>query len=185
MLDPVARSLTGEIWPQRAISGVRDTFDIYLNPTFVDAPRGLQTPGFDEVRLQGPAELDLRLVEVSLGTEAEFLRREPHEVFEARGRSFSSAAGDTLELLEEGGGAVVFRMPGLVQSVAAELVPKQYHRITGEGDEVVVGHDGDLLSEAAHGLLSEEERGETLYFPAGNRGCRPGALRQGCRPVCL
>ena len=164
MLDPVARTLTGEVWPQQAVSGIRDTFDIYLVSTFVEAPRGLQTPGFDEVRLQGPAELDLRLVEVSTGTEDEFLRRQPYEVFEARSGSFASAAGDTLELLEDGGGAVGFRLPKLVQSAAAELVPKRYHRITGEGDEVVVGHDGDLLSEAAHGLLSEEERGQTLFF---------------------
>ena len=164
MFDPVARSLTGEIWPQQATAGLRDTFDIYLNSTFVDAPSGLRTPGFDEVRLQGPAELDLRLVGVRSGTEAEFLQQQPYQVFEPTGEIFASAAGDTLELLERGGGAVGFRMPALMQSAPAELVPKRYHRITGEGDQVVVGHDGEVMSEAAYGLLPEDERGQILFF---------------------
>ncbi len=164
MFDPVARRLIGEIWPQQAIAGLRDTFDIYLHSTFVEAPFASRTPGFDEVFLQGPAELDLSLVGVRTGTEAELSQQQPDQVFEPIDGGFVSAAGDTLELLESSGGTVMFRIPELVHSVEADLVPKRYYRVSGDGDEVVVDHAGEVLSEAAYGLLSDNERGQTLFF---------------------
>ena len=47
---------------------------------------------------------------------------------------------------------------------ARSSVPRFTTAITDEGDQVVVGHDGEVLSEAAYGLLPEDERGQILFF---------------------
>ena len=165
LFDPVARSLLGEIWPQQVLAGQRDTFEVYLGSTFIESPITERTPGFDEIRLSGPKEMDLHLVGVRIGTEAELEADQPFQAFErdAAG-AWVSASGESLEVLAEEESEVWFRLPSVQQSAPTELMPRLYHRITGEGDEVVVGHDEEVLSEGAYGLLSEEERGQILFF---------------------
>jgi len=166
LLDPVAHSLVGEVWPQEAIPGKPDTFEVYLHPTFIDTPSAVLSAGFDEVLLSAPAGSGLRLLSASIGTEEEFRKGAEHPTFEriAEEREFLSASSDTLHVFRDGGDSVWVRFPSLVQSVPEALVPKVYNRVTPAGDEVPVGHDGDPLTEAAYGLLSETERGRILFF---------------------
>ena len=166
LLDPVAQSLVGEVWPQEAIPGRMDTFEVYLRPTFIDAPAAALTAGFDEVLLSAPPGVDLRLLSTSTGSEEEYRRGRPHQTFEpvGDGGEFLDGAGDTLRVRRTGGDSLWVRYPTLMRSLPETIVPKVYTRVTPEGDEVPVGQDGEIISEAAYGLLPEAQRGRILFF---------------------
>ena len=165
LFDPVAQRVVGEVWPQETIPGRLDTFEIYLRPTFIDAPFSAQTAGFDEMLLSAPEGVDLHLLSVSTGTEEEFREGQVYQNFQRVSEGgFLSASGDALDVFREGGDSLWVRLPASMQSVPVALAPKVYNRVTSEGDEVPVGHDGDILTEAAYGLLPDSERGRSLFF---------------------
>ena len=163
LVEPVARGVLGEVWPQEAVAGNLDTFEVYLRPSFIDAPSQIRTPGFDEILLSSPAGVDLNLLSVSTGTEEEFLQGEEYQHFQAfPGGGFRSASGDSLQVFRDGRDSVWVRFPTSVQSLSD--TPQRYYRIMPQGAEVVVGHDGEIISEASYALLSEDERGAILFF---------------------
>ena len=165
LFDPVAKSVAGEIWPQQALPGRQDTFEVYLRPTFIDAPASARTSGFNEALLVAPTGVDLKLLSVSTGTEQEFSEGQGFQSFQQEVPGvFTNAVGDTLQVFRDGGDSLWVRSPFQIESADEELIPKVYNRITAEGDEVPVGQDGDILTEGAYGLLPEDERGRIAFF---------------------
>ena len=70
---PVAHQVRAEIWPDQVPLGIPQTFTLYLSPTFVAArPDGSSSTRFDELRLDTSPMSDIELMDVSLGSEADF-----------------------------------------------------------------------------------------------------------------
>ncbi len=165
LVPPVARSLVGEIWPGETFPGRMDTFDVFLRPTFISGPTNIRTPGFDEILLQAPPGVDLHLLELSTGTEDEFAQEQPLQTFTpAADGSLADVDGNVVQVLSDDDDSLWVSMPQLHGSLSADLAPPIYNRITLQGEEVVVGEDGDPITEAAYALLPEDDRGTILYF---------------------
>ncbi len=166
--QPFAQSLVGEVWPQMASPGKLDTFEVYVLSRFIDQPPSARMSGFDEVLLKAPPGVEFDLLNLDSGTEEEFRLGTPYRTF-AREAGFVSASGSALEIFRDRGDSIWVRLPQQHQSLSANVVPKLYNRVAAQGGEVVVGYDGEVLTEAAYGLLPEEERGQVLFFrkPSG------------------
>lgn len=166
LVPPVARSLVGEIWPQETLPGQVDTFEVFLQSTFINGPASFRTPGFDEILLQAPPGVDLHLLELSVGTEEELAQGQPLQVFAptADGSTLTDEAGNVVQVLSDADDSLWVSLPQLHGSLPADLAVPVYNRITLQGAEVVVGEDGDPITEAAYALLPEANRGTILYF---------------------
>ena len=165
LAPPVARALTAEVWPTQAAIGRLDTFDLYLRPTFIDAPAADRTPGFDEILLQAPPGLALHLLSLSIGTDEELGRKTPLQTFTlAPDGDLIDAAGSIAQVRRNHADSIWVLLPQLHETLPAELAVQTYHRITPQGAEVIVGAGGDRITEAAYGLLTEAERGAILFL---------------------
>jgi hypothetical protein len=165
LVSPAAFNLIGEIWPQQSLPGKLDTFEVFVRPTFIDAPVTSTTPGFDEVLLKGADGGNLELLGLSLGTEEEFSSSQPRSIFSrSADGTFLNDNGDVLKVSGQGEDSLWVQLPAMVTSLSAAEQARTYNRITPQDGEVVVSQSGDLLTEAAYGLLTEDERGSILYF---------------------
>ena len=164
LLDPLAERLLAELWPlEVAVPGRRETFEVFIQPFFGESSTSSSGSGFDELLLSLPASSSMELLELSLGVEGgtdraiQVFRPSADEVFE-------DASGERLEVLRNRADSIWVRLPAAVHNLPAAESFRIYHRIAAEGDQVPIGEDGQLLTEASHGLLEAEERGAVHYF---------------------
>ena len=156
LLDPVAELVLAEITPtQVRLAGVVDTFDVYLQPTFISSPS--RSLGFDEILLSMPAAGGLELLEVAIDDGGDSQRFEP-----TADGSFVDADDRALTVIRQRGDSIWVRIPETVNILPDTT--RIYHRITLEGEQVPVTDDGILLSAPSWGLLDEDEQGDVLYF---------------------
>jgi hypothetical protein len=124
--DPVAQSLVGEITPVRVDSlGAQRAFSLYVRPRF-----GRTDPGFDELLLVAPADMDLEF--------ADLLRGEGEEFTPVAGVQRAPTAGDSLLLrfpLITPAGTQLIRLDfrTALYSAGAVLQASLQHRAGGEG----------------------------------------------------
>ena len=163
--DPAVRELAAEVWPRDVQVGVPDTFEIYIQPTLVEQPAPLASPGFDELLVGSQPPLDLELLEVAVGAEAEFGQEQPYRVYDHRdGDRLLSADGDAVELARALGDSLHMRFSETLPVAPEELAPRSYFRALDEGDEVPTRTDGTLLNASAHESLPEAQKGSVRYF---------------------
>lgn len=166
--DPAVRELAAEVWPRDVRVGVPDTFEIYIHPTLVELPASLASPGFDELLVGSQPPLELQLLEVAVGAEAEFRQGQPHRLYDRRdGDRLLSADGDAVELARALGDSLHLRFSEALPVAPEELAPRSYFRALGEGDEVPTRTDGTMLNAGAHESLPEAEKGSVRYFDLG------------------
>ena len=164
---PVARRVTAEIWPDRVEPGVPDTFDLHVQPGFVEySPGGGRSTGFDEIRVDPGSLVDMELLDLRLADA--HLEPDPARP----GLLIGPAPGDSARVIEGrlAGGGMAAEASRLRLRVARSLGPAPegrrvyYRRILGAGGEVPVDVDGRPLLERAYLNLPEAERGRELYL---------------------
>jgi hypothetical protein len=162
------RELAAEVWPRQISVGVPDTFEVFVRPLLVESPASQISPGFDELMLRSEPPLDMEVLEVALGAEAEFADDQPFRVYDSRaGDQLQSADGEIVELVHGRGDSLHLRFPAVVEAAPEELAPRSYFRALDVGDEVPTRTDGTLLNVGAYETLPEEQKGSILYFGAG------------------
>ena len=160
---PVAQRLGAEVWPDVAAAGRPDTFEVFLQPGFLERS-GSESPGFDELLLRADPSIDLRLVDLEAGTEDELSRDEPAMLFDRpHADGLQDAAGRVLQVLSRRD-SLWLRLPEPVRSAPEELLPRTFYRRLAPGDEVPAGLDGHLLTQNGYNELPEEEQGAIRYF---------------------
>ena len=159
LLNPVAERIAAELWPASVeVSGVRETFDVFAQPYFIESPAASRSSGFNEILLTMPASEKLELLELGIsGPDGEKVFRPgtEHGVFTTDDQTQAV-------LLANGGDSIWVRLDD-----ALNILPESgrtYNRITLEGEEVPVTQDGLPLTAAAYGTLDEDERGAIRYF---------------------
>lgn len=145
---PVALGLRAEVWPSEAQVGVLDTFEVFVQPQFIERPVAIRSLGFDELLIRADPGLDMQLIDVAIGTEEQFAAGEPQVLLDLAG-----LRGDSL----------LVRLPEVAHSAASEL-PQLYFRTAADGEEVPTSIDGPLLTATSHALLPEAVRGAVRYF---------------------
>jgi len=161
---PVAQRLGAEVWPERVPAGRLDTFEVFVQPSFLEQPASSHSPGFDEVLVRADPPIELRVIDLAVGTEPELSGSEPAQLFERPyPGGIEAADGQVLQVLSEGD-SLWLRLPAPMQSVPAGLLPRLYYRQLDPGDEVPTGLDGRLLTTNSHNRLPENERGAIRHF---------------------
>lgn len=148
LLNPVAERIAAELSPASVeVSGVRETFDVFAQPYFIESPAASRSSGFNEVLLTMPAAENLELLEFAMG----------EKIFRPGGEGELAA-----DVLANGGDSIWVRLDDALNILPA--ASRTYNRITLEGEEVPVTQDGLPLTAAAYGTLDEDERGAIRYF---------------------
>ena len=159
LLNPVAERITAELWPAEvAVPGARETFDVFVQPNFIESPARSRSAGFDEILLTMPASENLELIEFAVGV------HEGEQVFRAGADPTVLTADDdaTVQIQAGTGDSIVVRL-----SDALNIIPdteRVYNRVTTEGEQVPVTQDGLPLTGAAYGTLDFDEQGDIRYF---------------------
>ena len=159
LLNPVAERIAAELWPATVeISGVRETFDVFAQPYFIESPAASRSAGFNEILLTMPASENLELLELGIGS------ADGEKVFRLGAERGVLTADDQtqVELLANGGDSIRVRLNDPLNILPA--ASRTYNRVTLEGEEVPVTQDGLPLTAAAYGTLDEDERGAIRYF---------------------
>ena len=163
LLNPVAERVLAELWPAEVeVPGRMDTFDVFIQPNFIEDPRSSRSIGFDEVLLSMPASQSMEFLELGLDSDAQsegegqvFRPSDAPGIFVAEG-------GEELQVLRDQADSIWVRLPASLNILPE--VPRVYNRITVEGEQVPVTQGGLSLTAAAYGLLEEEEQGDIRYF---------------------
>ena len=150
---PVALGLRAEVWPPEAQVGVLDTFEVFVQPQFLERPFSVRSPGFDEMLISADPGLDMQLIDVAIGTEEQFASGAPQSLLD-----LASTDGQMLQ-----GDSLLVRLPEVARS-DTDALPQLYFRTTADGEEVPTSIDGDLLTATSHALLPDEVRGAVRYF---------------------
>ena len=162
LLTPVAEHIRAELWPaQVETPGIADTFEVFVQPNFIEDPPGSRSIGFDEILLSMPASQSMKLLELGLQTEAQNGEELQFRPSETPGL-FVAEDGGELRVLRDRADSIWVRLPTSLNILSK--ADRIYNRTTVEGEEVPVSQDGLLLSGASYGLLEEEERGAIRYF---------------------
>ena len=170
MHRPVLQNLLAEVWPEETSVGQVDTFEVYLQPTLLEEPRSEQSPGYDEVLLSSEPSLDMHLLDVALGTEEEFARGQPMQLFAVeRAEDATSADDAALQLLRSQGDSLQVRFSQVKRGESADVLPHRYYRLLSDGDEVPTRSDGQLLDLLSYERLDEELQGAIRYFRTTDR----------------
>lgn len=164
LLDPVAERLVAELWPLTVASpGLVDTFAVYVQPSFIERPTAVRSPGFDELLLTMPGASNLELLELAVGVDE--ATGQTAQVFRpAPAGGFANAEGQALDVLQDRADSIWVRLPELVQSLPAGQGNRTYYRVTSEAEQVPVDREGQLLTAVSYGQLAPEERGKRRYF---------------------
>ncbi|NKB70914.1 MAG: hypothetical protein GKR89_27910 [Candidatus Latescibacteria bacterium] len=163
LVNPVAERLLAEVWPTQVLQpGVVDTFDVYLQPNFIENPASSRSTGFDEILLTLPGVEGLELLEVGLEADA---AGNAEQVFRpgAEMGVFSDGDGAQIEVVASQAADSLAIVLGDRLNILPD-VPRTYNRLTAEGEQVPVSQDGLPLTGASYGVLDPEERGQILYF---------------------
>ena len=150
---PVALGLQAEVWPPEAQVGVLDTFEVFVQPQFLERPTSVRSIGFDEMLISADPGLDMQLIDVAIGTEEEFASGAPQSLLD-----LTSTDGQMLQ-----GDSLLVRLPEVARS-DTDALPQLYFRTTDDGEEVPTSIDGQLLTATSHALLPDEVRGAVRYF---------------------
>jgi len=159
LLNPVAERLLAELWPAEvSVPGQADTFEVFIQPNFIENPVGSRSIGFDEILLSMPASQSMELLELGLADGAQ------ERVFRPSGTSgvFVAEGGEEVQILRDRADSIWVRLPTTLNILSE--ASRMYNRITVEGEQVPVTQGGLLLTDAAYGLLEEEEQGDIRYF---------------------
>ena len=166
MATPVAELVLAEVWPvDIPTPGIVDTFEVFIQPNFIESPSAARSTGFDEILLTMPASQSMELLEVGLDTDPQ-TDGEDQVFLPIEEGSFVDENGGLLRFLgpTTGSDSIWVQLPTPLHSLSD--LPKIYNKITTEGDQVPVTGDGLLLSGDSYGLLEDEEKGDILYFDA-------------------
>ena len=163
MHRPVLQNLLAEVWPEETSVGQVDTFEVYLQPTLLEEPRSERSPGYDEVLLSSEPSLDMRLLDVALGTEEEFARGQPLQLFAVEQEDAASADGAALQILRSQGDSLQVRFSQVKRGESADVLPHRYYRLLSDGDEVPTRSDGRLLDLLSYERLDEGLQGAIRY----------------------
>ena len=159
LLNPVAERITAELWPTEVeIPGARETFNVFVQPNFIESPVRSRSSGFDEILLTMPASENIELVEFAVGS------GEDEQIFAAGTDPtiVSADDGSTVQVLSAGGDSILVRLDGTLNIVPD--ADRVYNRITLEGEQVPVTQEGLPLTGAAYGTLNADEQGDIRYF---------------------
>ena len=169
LTPPVGERIVAEVHPERvAAPGVVDTFEVFILPNFIEGQGASASAGFDELLLQLSSG-GMELLDLGLGVDAE--TGSAAQLFAAVG-GFVDESGAVLEVLrgtgpsrlqeELDGDSLWVRFPEALN--LRPDAPREYRRITVEGDQVPIDAEGFALTAAAWGLLEEAEQGDVRYF---------------------
>ena len=150
---PVALGLRAEVWPHEAQVGVLDTFEVFVQPQFLERPAAIRSLGFDEMLISADPGLDMQLIDVAIGTEDQFAAGAPQSLLD-----LASTSGHILQ-----GDSLLVRLPEVARS-DAETLPQLYFRTAADGEEVPTSINGQLLTATSHALLPDAVRGAVRYF---------------------
>ena len=150
---PVALGLRAEVWPPEAQVGILDTFEVFVQPQFLERPTSVRSLGFDEMLISADPGLDMQLIDVAIGTEEQFASGAPQSLLD-----LASTDGQMLQ-----GDSLLVRLPEVARSDTDEL-PQLYFRTADDGEEVPTSIDGQLLTATSHALLPDAVRGAVRYF---------------------
>lgn len=164
---PVARAIVAEIWPDSVDAGRPDSFDLYIQGTFVEeSPEGGVSTGYEEIRIDPGSMEGVALLEVVMGMAR--MRVDP----ERPGLLVGQSPGDTARVTEgrlagvdpagAGAGELRIRLP---QTAGPDDSGKRvyYRRIVAD-DEVPEDEDGRPLQELTYLNLPEAEQGRELHL---------------------
>ena len=159
MLDPVAERITAELLPTEvSVPGARETFDVWVQPNFIESPALSRSSGFDEILLTMPASENLELIEFGAGnSEAEIVFRAGSDP-----TAFTADDGRQIQIQSNGGDSIRVRLDASLNIMAD--ADRIYNRVMLEGEQVPVTQDGLILTGAAYGTLDEDEKGDIRYF---------------------
>ncbi len=161
LVNPVGARILAELWPAEVVTpGLVDTFDVFLQPNFIENPVASRSIGFDEILLSMSTGKSMELLELGLGVDPESGQAE--QAFQPAEDVFVDQEGVKLQILRNRADSIWVRLPAELNILTE--APRLYNRITAEGDKVPVDQEGLLLTAAAYGLLEEEERGGVQYF---------------------
>ena len=166
MAVPPARLILAEMWPiDIPTPGIVDTFEVFIQPRFIESPSASRSTGFDEILLTMPASQSMELLEVGLDTDPQTDGEEQIFLPIEEGH-FVAENGEALQFLgpTTGSDSIWVQLPTPLHSLSDS--PKIYNKITTEGDQVPVTGDGLLLLGKSYDLLDDEEKGDILYFDA-------------------
>ena len=149
---PVALGLQAEVWPPEAQVGVLDTFEVFVQPQFLEQPSSVRSLGFDEMLISADPGLDMLLIDVAIGTEEQFAAGAPQSLLD-----LTSTDGQILQ-----GDSLLVRLPEVAS--ATDELPQLYFRTAADGEEVPTSIDGQLLTATSHALLPDAARGAVRYF---------------------
>ena len=156
LTPPVGERIVAEVHPDRvAAPGVVDTFEVFIQPSFIDG----SSSGFDELLLELKSG-GLALLDLSLGVDAE--TGEAARRFRAQGERFVDEDGVALEVLHAAGDSLWVRFPEALN--LEPETPREYRRLTAEGDQVPTDPEGFPLTATAWGVLAADEQGEVRYY---------------------
>jgi len=161
LLNPVAANIVAELWPAEVETpGARETFEVFIQPQFIESPASSRSDGFDEILFAMPPSQNLQLIEVGLadgtiGSERVFLPSTDPALF-------TDGEGNQLQLLDTSSDSLWVRLSESLNALAD--APRIYNRLTLEGEQVPVTEEGLELTDAAFGLLEVEEQGDIIYF---------------------
>ena len=150
---PVALGLRAEVWPPEAQVGVLDTFEVFVQPQFLEQPTSVRSLGFDEMLISADPGLDMQLIDVAIGTEEQFASGAPQSLLD-----LASTDGQMLQ-----GDSLLVRLPEVALS-DTDALPQLYFRTAADGEEVPTSIDGQLLTATSHALLPDAVRGAVRYF---------------------
>ena len=150
---PVALGLRAEVWPLEAQVGVLDTFEVFVQPQFLERPFSVRSLGFDEMLISADPGLDMQLIDVAIGTEEEFASGVPQSLLD-----LASTDGQMLQ-----GDSLLVRLPEVARS-DTDALPQLYFRTAADGEEVPTSIAGQLLTATSHALLPDAVRGAVRYF---------------------
>ena len=150
---PVALGLRAEVWPPEAQVGVLDTFEVFVQPQFLEQPTSVRSLGFDEMLISADPGLDMQLIDVAIGTEEQFASGAPQSLLDLTSTNGQMLQGDSL----------LVRLPEVARS-DTDALPQLYFRTAADGEEVPTSIDGQLLTATSHALLPDAVRGAVRYF---------------------
>ncbi len=161
LVQAAGERILAELWPAQVVApGLLDTFEVFIQPNFIENPAPARSLGFDEILLEMAVGRSMELLEVGLGVDPE--TGQAGRVFTPAGGVFADQDGEELGILRNKADSIWVRLPEPLNILPE--ADRLYHRITAEGEQVPVDQEGLLLTAAAYGLLDEVEKGDVQYF---------------------
>ena len=169
---PLVKETIGEIAPHIKVDpGEPRTFEFFLSPRF-----GPTDPGFDQILLTSPEGVDIALVDLSLGTETDFLDFTTEDFLPDGTGAFLSASGDRLAVVRDGPDSLWVRLPKHIGIGALDLLRLRFRSIIFLNNtlfEASLGHSSDpdiwQMIDAGDATPFTSSRGMMISLPIERR----------------